>query len=85
MNLWKIINFLKKVLTNLFQCSMMYLMKGENNMTHDMTFCVAISCPYKFTCKRHIANNNFEKDELVSQCEFKHTLTSCDYYIRKED
>lgn len=54
-------------------------------MTHDMTFCVAISCPYKFTCKRHIANNNFEKDELVSQCEFKHTLTSCDYYILKED
>ena len=28
-------------------------------MTHDITFCAAIDCPYKFNCARHINNNKF--------------------------
>ena len=52
------------------------------NFNHDITFCVAIDCPYRFTCKRHINNNKFEKNELISQSNFEHTATRCDYYIK---
>lgn len=52
-------------------------------MTHDITFCAAIDCPYKFNCARHINNNKFNKDELISQCNFEHTITHCDYFIKK--
>lgn len=46
-------------------------------MTHDMTFCVSINCPYRFSCKRNIINNKFDENELVSQCDFEHTDTKC--------
>lgn len=58
-------------------------------MTHDMTFCKAIDCPYRFNCDRHYDNHKFGKDELVSQAVFEHTTTKCIYFIdrsaRKEE
>lgn len=54
-------------------------------MSHDITFCITLNCPYRFTCKRFIENNIFAKGELISQQEFPHTQTNCDFYIRKED
>lgn len=53
-------------------------------MSHDMTFCVTHSCPYRFTCQRFKDNNVFAENELISQCEFPHTSTKCDYYIKKK-
>lgn len=52
-------------------------------MSHDMTFCVTISCPYRFNCKRHVNNNTFKDDEEISVCEFEHTDTKCNYFIKK--
>jgi len=51
-------------------------------MNYDMTFCVAIDCPYRFTCKRHENNNTFEEGRLISMANFKHTDTKCDYYMK---
>jgi hypothetical protein len=53
------------------------------NFNHDMTFCVSINCPYRFNCSRNVINNKFEENELVSQCNFEHTDTSCKYFIKK--
>ena len=53
------------------------------NFNHDMTFCVSINCPYRFNCKRNVINNVFDKDELVSQCNFEHTDTKCVFFIKK--
>lgn len=57
--------------------------QGGITMSHDMTFCVSINCPYRFNCRRNVINNTFEEDELISQCDFKHTDTSCNYFIKK--
>ena len=55
-------------------------MNGQGGiiMTHDITFCVSINCPYRFNCKRNVINNQFNENELVSQCDFSHTDTHCD-------
>ena len=50
-----------------------------------MTFCVSINCPYRFNCKRNVINNKFDENELVSQCNFEHTDTKCDYFIKKQE
>jgi hypothetical protein len=53
------------------------------NFNHDITFCTSINCPYRFNCMRNIINNKFEKGELISQCNFEHTYSNCNYFIKK--
>lgn len=52
------------------------------NFNHDITFCVSINCPYRFNCKRNIINNKFEENEVILQCDFEHTDTNCNYFIK---
>ena len=51
-------------------------------INHDITFCVARDCVYRFNCRRNVINNTFEKEEVISQCNFEHTDTKCDYFIK---
>lgn len=51
-------------------------------MTRDITFCKAIDCPYRFNCKRNKMHYNFG-EELISECDFEHTITKCEYFIQK--
>lgn len=51
-------------------------------MNLDITYCCTKICPYIYTCKRNIINYNFKNGEIISQCNFKHTNTNCDYYIK---
>lgn len=53
-------------------------------MNHDITFCTVVDCPMRFTCKRHVNNNTFDKGELISMCNFEHGINGCEYFKKEE-
>ena len=54
-------------------------------MEEEKKYCKTLTCPYRFTCDRFFDNNNFENELFINITEYEHTLTKCEYYIRKEE
>lgn len=54
-------------------------------MEENKIYCRTFTCPYRFTCARFFDNNKFEDELIINVKEFEHTMTKCEYYVRKEE